>query len=263
MHRHLLIVLLLLTVMMATAAQEEDDPIINAGDVPLPTTTPEAVPTESHTADALPGNGALLIEIEATDGLTLGGEFFPAYGGDGRAIVLLHELYTTQVSWYPLIEPLRGAGFHVLAVDLRGAGGLTRWAINWQQAEADTLTWLAWLAAQDGVRPEAVFTMGSSMGSNLAINGCAAFETCAGAVAVSPGRNYFGVYTADALALGKPTLIIYAERDYYPRRDVPDLREIAGFNGEVWVLAGNAHGMDLFTVEGALLADIIGWVLGW
>src|SRR5262249_5246661 len=129
------------------------------------------------------------VQITASDGKTLYASFY-AGNGDGKAVILLHELYTNRSSWKPLMQPLLDNGFKVLAVDLRGYGK-TKGKINWKQAQKDTVEWSEWLKTQPGV--QAIELVGSSMGANLALNGCAAIEGRLGTVAISPGLNYFGV----------------------------------------------------------------------
>ena len=205
------------------------------------------------------------IEIEADDGLTLVGEYFAPFDHATPTVLLLHELYTGHYSWTPLIYPLLGSGYRVLAVDLRGHGA-TQGGINWRRAQGDTQAWLEWLYEQPGVVPEAVYITGSSMGANLALNGCMEAETCTGVIAISPGRNYHGVYTDDAIISGQPTLIVYAERDLYPRRDVPRMLSLAAeydlSEDTITVLSfpGRTHGMDLFDEHEDLPTELINWL---
>ena len=215
--------------------------------------------SSSEEATEEPASNSLVVTIEATDGLTLEGEFFRSDQSDGRVVLLLHELYTTRASWYPYIDSLRSAGFNVLAVDLRGFGR-TRGRINWQNAQEDTQRWLDWLYREAGIRGDAVFLIGSSMGSSLALVGCAAAPACTGSVAISPGRSYFGVSTDEAIISGRPILLAYADRDLYPRRAVPYMQEQEGFNGEIVSYPGRAHGMLLLANEEDLLPQIIAWM---
>jgi pimeloyl-ACP methyl ester carboxylesterase len=200
-----------------------------------------------------------IVQIVAADGKKLYGSYFSASDAEGRAVILLHQLYTDRSSWTPLIYPLFDAGFKVLAVDLRGYGQ-TRGKINWKAAQEDTLTWAEWLKEQPGVT--AITTVGSSMGSNLAINGCAAIAGCLGAVALSPSLNYFNVTTHEALQAGFPVLIVYADRDTYPKQDVPQMLELGGGHVESLVYPGRAHGVDLLGDQGDLIATIVGWLQG-
>lgn len=196
------------------------------------------------------------VEISAADGKTLYGSYFAA-DGDAKGVMLLHELYTNRSSWTPLVQPLLDAGFKVLAVDLRGYGK-TKGKINWKAAQQDTVAWADWLKAQAGVQSVAV--VGSSMGANLALNGCAAINGCVGAVALSPGLNYFGVKTTDAVQAGFPALIVYADRDTYPKTDVPKMQELGGDHLEILVYSGRTHGIGLFKDHDDLAGKIVNWL---
>ncbi len=198
------------------------------------------------------------VEIKASDGKTLYGSFFAA-DGDAKAVILLHELYTNRSSWKPLVQPLLESGFKVLAIDLRGYGK-TKGKINWKSAQTDTVAWAEWLKMQPGV--QSIGLVGSSMGANLALNGCAAITGCVGAVAISPGLNYFGVKTTDAVQAGFPALIVYADRDPYPKNDVPKMQELAGEHLEILLYCGRTHGMGLFKDHDDLAGAIVTWLAG-
>ncbi len=201
---------------------------------------------------------AQAVEITAADGKTLYASYYAA-AGDGKAVILLHQLYTTRDSWTPLIEPLLNAGFDVLAVDLRGYGQ-TRGKINWKAAQQDTLDWAAWLVSQPGVT--GLLLVGSSMGSNLALVGCAGISECTAAVAISPSLNYFGVKTSDAMQAGFPALIVYAEQDRYPKADVPGMLELGAGHTDLIHFSGRTHGMDLFAEHADLAGSIVTWLAG-
>ena len=147
--------------------------------------------------------------------------------------------------------------------DIRGFGD-TRGRLNWTSAQADTVTWATWLREQPGVT--SVMFMGSSIGSSLALVGCLQVEGCAGAVALSPGLNYYQVYTGDAIAAGFPALIVYADHDPYPIRDVPKMIELADPDGDgahhlsLQVYAGREHGMALFAAHDDLVGAITSWL---
>jgi alpha-beta hydrolase superfamily lysophospholipase len=184
-----------------------------------------------------------LVEVEAVD-------------GDQPAVLLLHQLYTTRASWNPVINSLLESGYKVLAVDLRGYGQ-TRGSINWIKAQDDVIRWVEWLNDQAGVT--SVSIIGSSMGSSLALTGCASSE-CAGVIAVSPGLNYFKVSTNDAIQAGFPVFIVYADHDTYPARDVPAMTELAGENVTLQTYAGRTHGVALFKEHEDLLPLVIDWL---
>ncbi len=51
-------------------------------------------------------------------------DYFAA--GEGRPLVLVHGITESRRTWDPLIAPLIGQGYRVIAVDLRGHGGSSR-----------------------------------------------------------------------------------------------------------------------------------------
>lgn len=222
-----------------------------------------SVSITTHAQDAPPSPQGTPVEVRGEDGFRLSGDYYVPFDGDSPAVLLLHQLYTTRRSWHPVIPELLDEGYRVLAVDLRGYGA-SRGAINWQKAQQDTLAWLDWLADQPGVQRNKLFIIGSSMGANLALNGCAAAVQCAGVVAISPGLNYFGVYTDDAVVSGRQVLIVYADRDRQPAREVPELIALAADSGiqTVSVLSypGRTHGVDLFKEHDDLMQSVIGWL---
>lgn len=215
-----------------------------------------AFPTFAQDAPA--GEG-VDVSIDAGDGRTLYGTYFSRSDDGAPAVLLLHQLYTNRSSWTPLIYPLLDNGFKVLAIDLRGYGQ-TRGAINWDEAQNDSLLWGEWLRGQAGV--SRVLTVGSSMGANLALNACATITDCDGAVAISGSLNYFDVTTADALAVGFFVLLMYAARDPYPRADSPRMLELGGDHLSTIVYDGRAHGVSLFDAYAEAIPSLVAWLLG-
>ncbi|MEL6272227.1 MAG: alpha/beta fold hydrolase [Chloroflexota bacterium] len=205
------------------------------------------------------------VTIEADDGLTLHADYYPPSSSGSPAVLLLHQLYTNRTSWDDFIPALQAEGYAVLAPDLRGYGQ-TRGNIGWREAQHDTLLWLDWLRAQEGVDSGRVAIVGSSMGANLAVIGCADDRVrgggCTTAVAISPGLNYFG-YTPLSPALGaldgREVLFISSERDGYPARAVRELSAEFPTVTPLWV-AGNAHGVDLFDSDETVIPAVVAWL---
>ena len=63
------------------------------------------------------------VAVPTTDGLTLPGWFIPADGGRlGPGVALVHGWESARDRLLPMVQFLRAAGFHCLAVDVRGHG---------------------------------------------------------------------------------------------------------------------------------------------
>jgi dienelactone hydrolase len=199
-----------------------------------------------------------LIEISAVDGLGLAADFY-LVDSSHATVVLLHELYTTRASWQEVIRSLLSSGYNVLAVDERGFGE-TGGSINWYKAVGDVAVWMAWLRDTAGVNPNAIHTMGSSIGSSLAILGCANDSFCRSAIAISPGWNYYRQSLVNHIAL-KPVLAIYAERDRWPSLGIPRMQEAAPDSLTAQAYEGNAHGMNFLNAEfDTMLPLILEWL---
>lgn len=230
MKRLIVALILLFTLSSTIAAQDKEVPEI----------TPEQVMTQ------------------AEDGLRLRADFY-LVNPERPTVILLHQLYTTRASWADTIPVLLGNGYNVLVPDVRGYGA-TRGALNWGKAVTDVQAWFNFLRMEAGVRGDAISTMGSSMGSTLAIIGCANDEFCRTSIALSPGWDYYRISLADSIAV-KPTFVIYAERDRWPALGIDNMREAAPETMAVHVYEGNAHGMNMLKAEfETVMPMIIEWL---
>jgi pimeloyl-ACP methyl ester carboxylesterase len=237
-HMRLSLLLILLLILGAGAAYAQGD------DTPTPSPVPY---------------WPLTLTIRAPDGQPLAADLY-LIGPANPTVILLHQLYTDRTHWGDLPGSLLGAGFNVLAVDVRGHGQ-TGGFVDWDKAIQDTQTWFDWLRANN---LGAVVTMGSSMGSSLALVGCGNDALCLGAIAISPGWNYYGInveQTFSTLLGARPALIVYAHNDHWPSVGVPKMLDVATGDVQVLELPGNAHGMDLFTREDTPMPQIIEWLV--
>jgi pimeloyl-ACP methyl ester carboxylesterase len=264
----LLLILLILGVPLVYA-QESENPTPTATFTPTftltptwtlsPTPTPTMTPTATiPSLPPVPPYYQMGVSVTATDGLTLYGDLY-LVDAALPTILLLHEMYTDRTSWNTVWPGLLAGGFNALAVDVRGHGA-TMGLINWDQAVVDVQTWIDWMRANN--LPH-VITMGSSMGSALAIVGCANDPGCLGVVAISPGWSYYeiSVYPAFEFDLDyRPALLVLAHDDPWPKRGVPRMLEVASNDVTVQEYPGNAHGMMLFDGEPDLLPYIVQWL---
>lgn len=211
---------------------------------------------------------AMRVEIEATDSVILVGDVYQpmesAEGGNA-AVILFHMLGSTRQAWGPLLPELHAANLFVLNVDMRGHGesGGER---DWPQAEADVQLWVDWVRAQDGVNADNIVLIGASIGSNLALRGFANDEALAGVIALSPGLDYRGVTTADAVenAARRPMMLVASRLDYESAEAINTLYDLTTGDAVVRIYWGTLHGTNLFGDKARrdpLVAAMVGWIL--
>lgn len=205
-----------------------------------------------------------VVQVEAADGLVLVGDFYAVPdGSDGRAVVLIHMLSSRRSAWEPLIPALHEAGYAILNIDMRGHGD-TGGRREWPAAETDVQTWLDWLREQAGIRADAVSIVGASIGSNLALMGCANDTACVTAIALSPGLDYQGVAAKDAVVTGlseRSALLVAAHGDLYSAISVEEMAKDAKGEVGLRLYTGRDHGTELFRERGeAVNGMIVAWL---
>ncbi len=119
-----------------------------------------------HATVGAPPDGFEAVTLTAHDGVELAAWYAPPR--NGAAILLVHGSGDSREGLRPYAELLTGAGFGVLAVDLRGhgeSGGVTN-RYGWG-AVPDVATAVAFLQAQPGV--QAIGGLGLSLGAETVL----------------------------------------------------------------------------------------------
>ena len=273
MKRTLRACLALSLIALAVAGCELMQPTAIPTDTPPPTavTLLPLIPTvdlthvpgaNDPTAAARPSGGAVPLEVEATagDGTALRGLYYPL-ARSAPAVLLLHMLGGAKEDWENVAADMQAAGFIVLAVDLRGHGETGR-AQDWSLARQDVATWLDDLRSRPNVDAARVGIVGASIGANLALNACADDPACRAVVMLSPGRDYRGVTTEDAMsALGtRPVLLVASEDDDYSAESARVLDGLAQGEHRLELFQNAGHGTRMFNVELELTQLIIDWL---
>ncbi|MBI1256228.1 MAG: alpha/beta fold hydrolase [Chloroflexi bacterium] len=242
----LVLVLGLMVVGISVSAQEA-----------TPEVTPEAAPDVSEAMTPM------RVELRADDGLTLVGDLYNAQlNVQTPAILLMHMNGGNRNDWHYFIVSLTAQGYRVLTVDLRGHGE-TGGSRDWQKAIGDTQLWLNWMENQPAIDADNIGIVGASIGSNLALVGCAADKHCKTVVAMSPALDYFGVTTSDAITAlrQRPALIMGSRRDSPTGPDVATMAGLGVGEVDVHLFAGQQHGTALFGIDG-VSDEIIAWLNG-
>jgi pimeloyl-ACP methyl ester carboxylesterase len=165
----------------------------------------------------------------------------------------------SRASWEPMIQPLLDAGYNVLNVDLRGFGE-TGGNQEWDVAIGDVQTWLDWLRTQPGVNPDEIAVIGASIGSNLALMGCANDAKCVTAIALSPGLSYQGLkpepYLKDGLK-DRSALLVASHGDRESAVSVRQMASSATNDIGMRIYPGRAHGLELFDTRNSSITSLI------
>jgi dipeptidyl aminopeptidase/acylaminoacyl peptidase len=105
------------------------------------------------------------VEVPTSDGLMLKASFMPAGDVSAPGILLVHGWESARDRTLPHARFLHAAGFHVLAIDVRGHGsnGPETLPISVGEFAADALAGVRWLAARTEVTQVGV--LGHSMGA--------------------------------------------------------------------------------------------------
>lgn len=203
------------------------------------------------------------VELAAADDLVLVGTLYPAArsGVQVPAVLLLHMNGRQKEDWIDLARSLQDAGYTALAVDMRGHGE-TGGAADWPQAEDDIQRWIDWLRTQPALLPQQISVVGGSIGSNMALRAMANDDAIVTAVALSPGLDYFGVTTTDAVQTigARPLFLVAGQNDDTSAQAVKALTAEAAGDLLVRIYPHGGHGTSIFLFEDDLGADIIGWL---
>lgn len=203
-------------------------------------------------------------EFVTADGVTIVGDYFAPIGeAPAPPAILLHMYKHDRSTWAPLIEPLREAGFAVLAIDMRGHGESTK-PESMRLAErvderdpelframhVDVEAAVKWVRSQPNVDQEKLVLVGASVGCSVAIDCAARMKDVTAVVCLSPGENYLGINSVEHITqTGKtPILLLATEKE----REAVDTLSAKAENvtGEI-VGEGRVHGTQMFgQIEG-------------
>ncbi|MBI3961672.1 MAG: alpha/beta fold hydrolase [Deinococcus sp.] len=205
-------------------------------------------------------------------GFTIAGTYRPAPGRHHPALVLLHQLGGSRADLAEVGKALAHDGYPSLAIDLRGHGESTKFQgaeLTWDNMSTGLRRWatqdveaaVTFLREQTGVDPERIAIFGASLGANVAINYAAADPLIPTVILLSPGLEYQGIDTREAVAASgsRPILMVSSEEDSYAYQSTEALMGLAASPHSLQlVLPGAAHGLDL--LDDALYQDILQWL---
>ncbi len=213
------------------------------------------------------------IKVTSGDGVSVAISLYvPAHASRPPGLILVHRYGADRAVWGGFAQAARDAGMLVAAVDLRGHGGSrTRDGETIHYSRLTTEELLASLGDIDaakrclldaGAHPENLAVAGEGLGANLALRYALQSPDIQAVVMVSPGLDYNGITTEEAIKQLKdcPALLAVCEGDAYGAMSASALKAAAPVFAELRSWPGAAHGTDLFAVHPESMQYILQWL---
>jgi len=215
------------------------------------------------------------VVFTSEDGVLLVGSYYKPRIGTSNStpsVILLHMLGMDRSTWDKFAQELSQNGYAVLSVDLRGHGESIKQANhtisyqsfmpkNFKNMTLDVKAAKKYLIEGRKANPNQISIIGASIGANLALNYAASDHSIKSVILLSPGLNYRGISTLDAIMNYKnPIYIVTAEDDSESAKDSKILCEkiTCAENLKIFEKT-NVHGTDMLSdkVIGSKLQSII------
>jgi len=190
------------------------------------------------------------------------------------AIVLLHMMPETRLSWLPVQRACAKFNLASLAIDMRGHGDSSQMSDGTkidhhsfsdeehQSTYGDVVSAVDWVRGR-GVDKRRVVLAGASYGANLALQFLASDPFLPGAILLSPSLNYRGIETEEHvrnLTYNQSLFIASSEEDKQSYEDSKKLFDLAPCENKMFVpYKGAGHGTSMFAYDRALPEKITAW----
>ena len=186
--------------------------------------------------------------------------------GSKKGVVLAHMVGRDARDWEFLSKRLDGVKLSTVAIDLRGHGKSAKAGSELSEGDYKSMVHdleagVNWLR-KNGVTE--VSCVGASIGANLCAQLGAKDPNIVNLVLLSPGLNYKGVTSGDALQNygDRPVLIVAAEDDRFAPRSAAVLEEAAKGQVHYELLSEGGHGTKMLTRDARLEGMITSWLIG-
>lgn len=208
-------------------------------------------------------------------GMNLSGLYF-AGKEQGSGVVLVHMDGRSSEDWRHFGERISRMGFHALALDLRGHGKSTRMGSGkeliyeqldeqqYQNMVKDVGAAVQFLRTKTSVNPDGIGLVGASVGANLSLRLASEDARVNNLVLLSPGLDYKGLSTEDALQKygERPLFIAVSREDNFAAKSSLVLDSMARGKKFLQIYTGAGHGTRMLLREPGLETAMIGWLNG-
>ena len=186
--------------------------------------------------------------------------------GSKQGVLMAHMLGRNAGDWSFLAKKLHQIKFSTLAIDLRGHGQSSKAGTELKSEDfsamiADLEAGAAYLRKR-GITE--ISCVGASIGANLCAQLGAKDPDIVNLVLLSPGLNYKGITSGDALKRygQRPVLIVAAEDDRFAQRAAAALEGAAMGQVHYELLAEGGHGTKMLTRAPSLENTVMSWLAG-
>jgi dienelactone hydrolase len=223
------------------------------------------------------------VHFHTTDNVDITGTYYPVPQTPAPSALLIHSVFRNRTNWNEFCEVLQQNGVAAFAIDLRGHGGSTRKLTadgavtldahkfggpDFQDMPLDVEAAIDWMEAQPELDKTRIALIGESLGANIALRYAAVNPDLAALVLFSPGLNYRGVRTDDAiLQIGHmPLRILVSEYDPVAFESCKHLIAVQKESGllsatnELITCTGNLHGSDMLLHVRNLPQIVVAWL---
>lgn len=189
------------------------------------------------------------VDLKTSDGITIKGSYYNASEENASGVILLHMLTRNRGDWREFARELQVSGYGVLAIDMRGHGESDLDYREFSPGDDFKDMVLDVAAAKEylideGISADKIAIIGGSIGANVALNYAAQDTDIKAVVLLSPGLNYRGIETEDAMAAygERPVFLIASEGDPYCANTCEVLYSIAKGEKNLKIYPASAHG---------------------
>lgn len=188
--------------------------------------------------------------------------------GAKKGVVLVHMVGRSASDWSYLSEKLSRGGQGVVAPDLRGHGKNRADGDDAELADAEYGKMVQEVQASvKYLRDQGITEIscaGASIGANLCLRAAAEDPDIVNLVLLSPGLNYKGVKTVDAIeAYGdRPVLFVASEDDNFAFRSASVLETKATGQRKFAILKDAGHGTKMLNRDPGLEGLVTSWLMG-
>ena len=240
-------------------------------------------PANSFAAKGKGGRVGEKVSFSSKEGFNITGLFVRPAGPGMKTFILLHGLASSQDEWQGFVHDLTKHGYGFLSYDARGHGkslivqngmkltydsfGPPAKNSNWEKMVSDLDSAVNFLITAKNIRPNKIGLIGASLGANVCLLYASNKDSVNPVVLLSPGIDYAGLNTNQAIFAFKgtknkyrPIAIVASPNDTYAFQSACYLyKQIESNKKSVLIQGQNSnHGVQM--LDKTMVRKIFSWI---